>query len=144
MNVDHDGAMARRLYRSRTDRWIAGVCGGLAEYLNVDATAVRIAFVLLALWQGFGALVYLLMVIMVPDEPLTEMVTEPGLPAPPPDEPEEARRFRTLGAILVLGGLYLLLRQTAAFTGLVGDRGFGVILIAGGIILLLLRSRRGG
>lgn len=135
---------ARRLYRSRTDRWIAGVCGGLAEYMNVDTTAVRIAFVLLALWQGFGALVYLLMVIMVPDEPLAEMVTEPGLPAPPPNEDEGSSRSRTLGAILIVGGVYLLLRQAALFTGLVSDRGIGVILIIGGVILLLMRSRAGG
>jgi phage shock protein C len=136
--------MARRLYRSRTNRWIAGVCGGLAEYLNVDATAVRIAFVLLALWQGLGALLYLLIVIMVPDEPLTEMVTEPGLPAPVPDEDDGSRRFRTLGAILILGGVYVLLRQAAAFTGVFGDRGIGVLLVVGGVILLLLRSRSGG
>lgn len=136
--------MTRRLYRSRTDRWIAGVCGGLAEYLNVDAAAVRISFVLLALWQGFGALVYLLMVIMIPDEPLTEMVTEPGLPVPAPDEEDEPRRARTLGAILVLGGVYLLLREAVAFTGVFGGRSAGVALILGGVILLLLRSRKTG
>ncbi|HET6780988.1 MAG TPA: PspC domain-containing protein, partial [bacterium] len=132
-------------HRSRTDRWIAGVCGGLAEYLNVDTTPVRIAFVLLALWQGFGALLYLLMVIMIPDEPLTEMVTEPGLPVPAPDEEEDApRRGRTLGAILVLGGAYLLLRESAVFTGVLGGRSVGVALILGGVILLLLRSRNTG
>lgn len=136
--------MTRRLYRSRTDRWIAGVCGGLAEYLNVDTTPVRIAFVLLALWQGFGALLYLLMVIMIPDEPLTEMVTEPGLPVPAPDEEDGPRRARTLGAILVLGGAYLLLRESAVFTGVLGGRSVGVALILGGVILLLLRSRNTG
>jgi len=135
--------MARRLYRSRTDRWIAGVCGGLAEYLNVDTAAVRIAFVLLALWQGFGALLYLLIVIMVSDEPLTEMVTEPGLPVPAPDEEHGPRRERTLGAILVLGGVYVLLREAAVFTGVFGGRSIGVVLIIGGVILLLLRSRNG-
>lgn len=136
--------MTKRLYRSRTNRWIAGVCGGLAEYLSVDTTAVRIAFVLLALWQGFGALVYLLIIIMVPDEPLTEMVTEPGLPVPGPDEEDGPRRARTLGAILVLGGVYLLLREAAVFTGVFGGRSVGVVLILGGVILLLLRSRNAG
>lgn len=136
--------MTKRLYRSRTNRWIAGVCGGLAEYLNVDTTAVRIAFVLLALWQGFGALLYLLIVIMVPDEPLTEMVTEPGLPVPGPDEEDGPRRARMLGAVLVLGGVYLLLREAAVFTGVFGGRSAGVALILGGVILLLLRSRNAG
>ncbi|MGH2362960.1 MAG: PspC domain-containing protein [bacterium] len=136
--------MTKRLYRSRTNRWIAGVCGGLAEYLNVDTTAVRIAFVLLALWQGFGALLYLLVLIMVPDEPLTEMVTEPGLPVPAPDEEDGPRRASTLGAVLVLGGVYLLLREAAVFTGVFGGRSAGVALILGGVILLLLRSRNAG
>jgi phage shock protein PspC (stress-responsive transcriptional regulator) len=120
------------------------VCGGLAEYLNVDTTAVRIAFVLLALWQGFGALLYLLILIMVPDEPLTEMVTEPGLPVPAPDEEDRPRRASTLGAVLVLGGVYLLLREAAVFTGVFGGRSVGVALVLGGVILLLLRSRNAG
>jgi len=83
--------MPKRLYRSRTERWIAGVCGGLSDYFNVDVIAPRVAFVLLALWNGFGLVLYLLLVILLPDEPLTEVVTEPGLP-PVPDEGEPQRR----------------------------------------------------
>lgn len=120
------------------------MCGGLAAYLGIDATAVRIAFILLALWQGFGALVYLLMVVMVPDEPLQEMVTEPGLRAPVPEEGDATQRARTIGAVLILGGVYLLLRESAMFTDLFGHRGLGVLLIVGGVIFLLLRSRRTG
>lgn len=132
--------MPRRLYRSRTDRWIAGVCGGLAAYVGIDATAVRLAFVLLAFWQGLGGLLYLLIVIMVPEEPLPELVTEPGLPPPVPEESDAHRRAQMLGAILVLGGVYLLVRDSALFVGLFRDHGVGLVLIIGGIILLLLRS----
>src|SRR2546428_11579343 len=85
--------MPKRLYRSRTERWIAGVCGGLSDYFNVDVIAPRVAFVLLALWNGVGLVLYLLLVILLPDEPLTEVVTEPGLP-PVPDEREPQRRAR--------------------------------------------------
>lgn len=46
--------MKTRLYRSRTDRMIGGVCGGLGEYLGVDSTLVRLFFVLLGLANGFG------------------------------------------------------------------------------------------
>ncbi len=120
------------------------MCGGVAAYLGVDATAVRIAFILLALWQGFGALLYLLIVIMVPDEPAPEMVTESGLRAPPPDEEDSTRRSRMLGAVLVLGGIYLLLRQSAMVTDLFGNRAVGVLLVLGGLVLLLLRSRGSG
>jgi len=60
--------MDRRLYRHRTNRIIAGVCGGLGEYLNIDPTFVRIFFVLLGFTNGIGVLIYLLMWIIVPPE----------------------------------------------------------------------------
>ena len=63
-------AQARRLYRSRTDRKLAGVCGGLAQYSNIDATLLRVLFVVLALLGGPGLVIYLLMWILVPEEPL--------------------------------------------------------------------------
>ena len=58
----------KRLYRSRTNKIIAGVCGGLSDYLSVDATIVRIAFVLLCFMSGFGVFLYLLLWIIVPLE----------------------------------------------------------------------------
>lgn len=59
----------RRLYRSRRDRMIAGVCGGLAEYFNMDPTIVRIIAVV-ALIAGLGGfLAYIIMWIVVPEEP---------------------------------------------------------------------------
>jgi phage shock protein PspC (stress-responsive transcriptional regulator) len=63
-------AQTRRLYRSRTDRKLAGVCGGLAQYFNTDATLLRVLFVVLALLGGPGLVIYLLMWILVPEEPL--------------------------------------------------------------------------
>lgn len=65
MNVEN-----RKLYRSRKDRMIAGIAGGLGEYLNVDATIVRLLFVLFALAGGPGLLVYIVMLLVVPEEPL--------------------------------------------------------------------------
>jgi phage shock protein C len=60
---------ARKLYRSKTDRKLAGVCGGLAQYFNVDATLIRVLFVLLAVLGGSGLVLYLAMWIIVPKEP---------------------------------------------------------------------------
>lgn len=60
--------MEKRLYRSRTDRMIWGVCGGLAKYFNVDPTLVRVVFVLLALMSGFGIIAYIILAIVVPLE----------------------------------------------------------------------------
>ena len=65
------GAMAqpRKLYRSRTDRKLAGVCGGLAQYFNTDATLIRVLFVVMAVLGGSGLVIYLAMWIIVPNEP---------------------------------------------------------------------------
>jgi len=60
----------RRLYRSNANRMIAGVCGGLAEYLNVDPTLIRLGFVLLTFASGTGILLYLVMAIVVPRAPI--------------------------------------------------------------------------
>ncbi len=59
----------KRLYRSRRDQRIAGVCGGIGEYLGVDPTIVRILWVLLALAGGPGVLLYFVMAVVVPEEP---------------------------------------------------------------------------
>jgi len=61
--------MSKRLYRSRSDRMLAGVCGGLAEYFGVDPTLVRLLFVLMALAGGPGVLFYIILVLIVPSEP---------------------------------------------------------------------------
>jgi phage shock protein C len=67
----------RRLYRSRKDRMIGGVCGGLGEYLNVDPTLVRLLFVLFALTGGSGVLAYLIMLVVIPEEPWEEEAAAP-------------------------------------------------------------------
>jgi phage shock protein C len=62
-------AETRKLYRSRSNRQVAGVCGGLAQYFNLDATLIRILFVVLAVLGGSGLVLYLAMWIIVPNEP---------------------------------------------------------------------------
>ena len=59
----------RRLRRSVNDRWIAGVCGGLAEYFGMDPTAVRVGYVLLSILSAAfpGILVYIIMWVLVPE-----------------------------------------------------------------------------
>lgn len=59
----------RKLYRSRANRTIAGVCCGLADYFGVDPTLIRVIFVLLNLLGGAGIVLYLLLWIIVPNEP---------------------------------------------------------------------------
>jgi phage shock protein C len=59
----------RRLRRSRSDRMIAGVCGGIGEYLGIDPPVVRLAFVGLTLLGGAGAVIYVAAWIVVPKAP---------------------------------------------------------------------------
>jgi phage shock protein PspC (stress-responsive transcriptional regulator) len=58
----------KRLYRSKKDRMLGGVCGGIAEYFDVDPTIVRLIWVLLALTYGTGILAYLIAWIIVPEK----------------------------------------------------------------------------
>lgn len=59
--------MQKRLRRSRRDRKLAGVCGGIAEFLGWDSTLVRVLWILLTLAGGSGILVYLILWIAMPD-----------------------------------------------------------------------------
>ncbi len=58
----------KRLVRSNEDRMLAGVCGGIANYLNIDPVIVRLLAVLLTLWNGVGLLIYLVMAIIMRPE----------------------------------------------------------------------------
>ncbi len=62
---------SKKLYRSRTDKMIAGVAGGLAEYFDLDVVLFRLMFVLLVLFGGGGVLAYVILWIVAPKEPLT-------------------------------------------------------------------------
>lgn len=62
--------MERKLYRSRTDKKLLGVIGGIAKYFNIDATILRIIYVLLALFAiGSPVLIYLVVALIIPEEP---------------------------------------------------------------------------
>ena len=60
----------KKLYRSRTDRKVAGVCAGIADYLDIDPTLVRLIWVATVLFAGGGILGYLIAWIVLPEEPL--------------------------------------------------------------------------
>ena len=62
------GSEISRLRRSRTDRWLGGVCGGLGVVSGVDAWVWRLVFVLFSFTFGFGFMIYLLMWLFVPEE----------------------------------------------------------------------------
>ena len=67
--------MEKRLYRIEEGKKIAGVCGGLAEYFNIDPTLVRLGVALFTLFGGCGLLAYIVCALVIPEEPL-EIVDE--------------------------------------------------------------------
>lgn len=58
----------RKLYRSRENRMICGVCGGIAEYFNIDATLIRLVLAIFG-FTGTGIFVYIVAAIIIPDAP---------------------------------------------------------------------------
>ena len=59
----------KKLYKSSTDKKLAGVCGGIAEYFDIDSTLVRLGWVVFSLLGGSGLLAYIIAAIIMPDRP---------------------------------------------------------------------------
>jgi phage shock protein C len=59
----------KKLYKSKTDCKICGVCGGIAEYFSIDSTLVRLALVVFCLLGGSGILAYIIAALVMPDDP---------------------------------------------------------------------------
>lgn len=104
----------KRLYKSREDRVIAGVCGGVGEYFNIDPVLIRIIWVLLAILGGSGILAYLVGMIIIPDAPVNESDN------PPHTREEAAKSRRTTsqtvwGVVLIIIGFIVLMDQYHVF-----------------------------
>ena len=59
----------KKLHKSQTDKKLCGVCGGIAEYFNIDPTVVRLVWILVSLFVGFGLLAYIIALIVMPQAP---------------------------------------------------------------------------
>jgi phage shock protein C len=160
---------SRRLERSTTNRVISGVCGGLAEYLAIDAGIVRAFFVIATIITAFlFLLVYIVLLILMPlpgqRAPIDDLwpgarttppsgtsaeaaaaategaVTPP--PAPRPEDPAEAERRRNLfgWAIVVIGAIFLL-SNLGAFRFVEWKVIWPLVLIGIGVLVLAQRSR---
>jgi len=65
----------KKLYRSQTDRILAGVCGGLGQYLGLDPTVIRVIFAVLTVFSGTGLLLYIILMLIIPLEPSGSMTS---------------------------------------------------------------------
>lgn len=134
----------RKLYKSRRDRMIDGVCGGIAEYFDVDPTIVRIVWVLVTLMGGTGLLLYIAGMIIIPANPEIAPVMAAGTPAPAPAG--DRRRF--WGVMLILAGATFLLINLGWYAGFhwwsfSRSVVLPILLICAGGFLIYIHSQKG-
>jgi phage shock protein C len=158
--------MATRLERSNTNKVVAGVCGGIGEYLQVDPTLVRVFFVVgTIVTGGLGLLGYIVLVVLLPlpgqpapfvkttgvttstvdaatGDASAEQTTQIA-PAPAPADPAAAERNRAaFGIVLVALGVIFLFSNAGVFRIVRWDLAWPLVLIAIGALLLAQRIRR--
>jgi phage shock protein PspC (stress-responsive transcriptional regulator) len=125
------------LRRSRDDRVIAGVCGGLAQYFGIDAVILRIAFVVLLLAGGTGILLYVVGWIAIPEERPGEVVGA----ASPRAAHDRSPGAEVVGIGLILLGIFFLAREV--FPDVFdSDYLWPLVLIAIGLAVLARAVRR--
>ncbi len=115
--MNNEAAMKnQRLYRSRTNKVLAGVCGGYAEYFDVDPVIIRILFVLLTVFGGSGILLYIASVFIVPKRPLQEIPEQQQSDNSSAAIASPSSFRYLLGAILVVVGIFLLIENLGFFS----------------------------
>mgnify|MGYP002640299511 CR=1 FL=1 len=130
-----------RLYRSRDDAVLFGICGGIGETLGVDANLVRVAFAILALASGVGVAIYVLLALLVPTEDLSGASPREVLQGNLANllETLPARR-KSIGVVLVAVGAVLLLARLGFFDWLTIERAIPIVLIVAGLALVWRRE----
>lgn len=122
-------SVQRELHRSRRNRMIAGVCGGLGEYFGIDPVWVRLVFVILIFANGLGLILYPILWWIMPEEPAETGETTVGSPS----------GKRLMGIVLVgLGAMFLL--QNLGLIRVDFDLVWPVLLIVAGLYLLFSGS----
>ncbi|VVB52596.1 PspC domain protein [uncultured archaeon] len=149
-----------RITKSKTDKVIDGVCGGIAEYFGIDSVIVRLIFVVLVFLNGIGLLLYIILVIIMPSagqasqppkETIQENVQEIGERVKGAGEElghafsrrteEHSKRAGWFGIILILLGIFFLLENLHLIPWVNKDLFWPVIIILVGVWLLIKRWR---
>ena len=126
------GGGPRVVRRSRGERVIAGVCGGIGRYLGVDPVLLRIAFIVLALANGLGVIAYVVAWVAIPEE-------RPGQPLAAAPEPRREMGRLVLGGSLVVLGVVLLLDRLAPD---LDELFWPLAVVAVGVAIMLVGLRR--
>jgi len=130
--------MSKKLYRSREDKIIGGVCGGLAKYFDVDPTLIRILAVVSIFINGIGIIAYIIAWIIVPLEPSnsnrTENVSDEEIRVLTTGDKVQRRRIAGGLILVVIGGVFLMYAYIPWF-GL--RKLWPLILIAIGLVIIV-------
>ena len=135
-----------RLTRSETDKMIAGICGGLAAYLGIDSVLVRALFTFLVLASGIGIPIYLILWFIMPTdesahkpnaEVIQDNIEEMGKTVS--NHASRLGRPGTVGALLIIFGLYFLLSELGFLHWLHGGIFWPLIIVGFGIYMLVRR-----
>lgn len=133
----------QQLMRSESDKMIAGVCGGLASYLNIDPTLVRLAFVVLLLATGVGLAIYLILWVVMPSDTqgLESSIIVNGEKDYRIEDPKALKTLNnpaaTAGIVLVLLGGFFLLSQL----GWMSSAFWPLVLVGAGVYFIVRRNR---
>ena len=133
--------MAKKLYRSRKDSMIGGVCGGIGEYFDIDSTLVRLLAILIVFLGGVGVIVYIIAWIIIPQNPEQtiddneETAGEKEINIDRSEDQKDNNKYIWGGLILIFLGLFFLLRSF--FPRFVLVKFWPVILVVLGIFLIL-------
>jgi len=117
----------KKLYRSRNDRVISGVCGGIGAYFETDPVIIRIIAVLLLVVGGGGLLVYLIAILIIPLEPVTKKPEAKSAEKKSPSSPEYLNMEKH---VQFLGGLYIIFNSLTLVVAIV----VSAIVAGGGFI----------
>ena len=142
METTTEATITRRLYKSRQHRVIDGICGGIAEYFEVDPTLVRILWVMITLLGGSGFVLYIAAMIIMPVNPVHNITVQPT-----PTSTKNPDRKRFWGIFLILFGAFILLTNLGLFAAfhwwhMSWDIMFPVVLIVVGLWFIYVHTRR--
>lgn len=142
----------KRLFRSRKDRVLAGVCGGLGEYFDIDPIIFRLLFVVLVIMGGSGVLLYILCWILIPEEASTakekdgETEVESRVQSVASDVKEALEKNDRNGPRVIIGILLLVMGALFLIQNLTGVNVAQVfwplVIIAIGLGLILKQPRK--
>ncbi len=137
--------MEKRIYRSRKERMIGGVAGGIAEYFDVDPVVIRFAFIALTLFNGVGVVLYIVGMIIIPEQVLnSEMFSESSVPgsmaAEPPRDESRGRFSIILGVSLIIAGILFGMHNFIPQFSITDA--FPVLLVLLGIWIIFSGKRR--